>query len=148
MNQVNIRNKKAAFEYHLHETYVAGMVLSGAEIKSIRAGKASIKEAYCFFKRGELFIRNMHISEYRFASFGKPEPTRERKLLLNRRELNKLEKAIKTKGYTIVPIRLFISAGGWAKLEIALASGKKLYDKREDLKKKDMKRDMDRARKV
>lgn len=145
--KVNIQNKKARFEYQILDTYTAGMVLNGSEIKSIRMSKASITEAYCYFNREELFIKGMTVSEYRFASFGKPQPTRERKLLLNKRELAKIQKHATTKGNTIVPLRLFISEKGWAKLEIGLATGKKLYDKREDLKTKDVKRDLDRVRK-
>lgn len=146
-NQINIQNKKARFEYHLLETFVAGMQLGGTEIKSIRAGKASIKEAYCVFDRGEVWIRNMHISEYGNASFYTHKPRADRKLLLNKKEINKIEKFLKIKGNTVVPLRMFISEKGWAKIEIALAQGKKLHDKRESLKEKDDKRSVDRAMK-
>ncbi len=146
-NQINIQNKKAKFEYHLLERFTAGMQLVGTEIKSIRAGKASIKEAYCIFESGEVWIRNMHITEYGNASFYSHQPRSDRKLLLNKKEINKIEKFLKVKGNTIVPLRLFISDKGWAKVEIACAQGKKLYDKRHSLKEKDDKRSMDRAMK-
>ncbi len=146
-NQINIQNKKAKFEYHLLERFTAGMQLVGTEIKSIRAGKASIKEAYCIFESGEVWIRNMHITEYVNASFYSHQPRSDRKLLLNKKEINKIEKFLKVKGNTIVPLRLFISDKGWAKVEIAFAQGKKLYDKRHSLKEKDDKRSMDRAMK-
>jgi len=146
-NQINIQNKKARFEYHLEETFTAGIVLTGTEIKSIRNGKASILEAYCVFVHGEVFIRNMHITAYENGSFYNHQPRSDRKLLLNRKEINKIEKFLKDKGNTIVPLKMFISEKGWAKLNIALAKGKKLHDKRQDLKEKDDKRDMDRAMK-
>ncbi len=145
MSEVNIKNRKAGFEFHFIETYTAGMVLTGTEIKSIRLNKASIVEAYCYFsKSGELFIKNMHIADYENASFYKHDPRADRKLLLTNHELGKLQKSIKNQGLTIIPTKLFMSDKGWAKLEIALAKGKKIYDKREDLKTKDAKRDMDR----
>lgn len=146
-NQINIKNKKAKFEYHLLDKYVAGIQLGGTEVKSIREGKASIQEAYCVIEDGEIYIRNMHIREYENASFYQHNPRADRKLLLNRQEINKLEKKMNTKGFTIVPLRLFINKKGLAKLEIALAQGKKLYDKRQDLKEKDDKRAMDRIKK-
>jgi SsrA-binding protein len=147
-NQVNIRNKKAKFEYELIDKYDAGIQLTGAEIKSIRSGNASIKEAYCFLKKGELWIKNMHISPYEPASYNNPiSPTRDRKLLLQKRELEKLEGAMKNKGLTIVPLKVFIAKSGYAKVSIALARGKKQYDKRHDLKEKQDKRAMDRAMK-
>lgn len=147
MNQtkVNIKNKRARFEYHLEETFTAGMVLTGTEIKSIRNNKASILEAYCIFDKGEVWIRNMFINEYENSSFYHHKPRGDRKLLLNKREINKIEKWMKDKGNTIVPLKIFINEKGWAKIEIACAKGKKLYDKREDLKSKDDKRDMERA---
>lgn len=145
VNQVNIKNKKAAYEYELIDKYEAGIKLLGSEIKSIRAGKASIKEAYCFFKNGELWIKNMHISPYAPASYNNESPTRDRKLLLHAKELEKLEKALKDKGLTIVPTRVYIAESGYAKVQIALARGKKLHDKRETLKAKQDKRAMDRA---
>ncbi|MDA9563638.1 SsrA-binding protein SmpB [Flavobacteriales bacterium] len=146
-DNVNIKNRKASFEYHLVDKYVAGLQLLGTEIKSIRQSKASIGEAYCIFIKGELYIKNMHVAEYSHGGFVNHEPKRQRKLLLNRQELDKLEKKTKIKGFTIVPTRLFIGKNGYAKLEIALAEGKKLYDKRESLKQADDKRNMDRMMK-
>ena len=143
-SKVNIRNKKAGFEYFLLEKFIAGIVLTGTEIKSIRAGKASINEAYCAFTGSELFVRNMHVAEYDFGSYNNHEPKRERKLLLNSRELRKLKTKLAEKGFTLVPVVLFINETGLAKLEIALAKGKKLHDKRETIKKKDIEREMDR----
>ena len=144
MSQVSINNKKARFEYEILETYTAGMVLLGSEIKSVRQGKASIKEAYCFMENGELFIRNMNISPYEEAGQQNHEPTRIRKLLLNASELKKIERKLRDAGLTIVPLKVFLSSGGWAKMDIALARGKKLHDKREDIRKKDEKRQMAR----
>ena len=146
-NQPNIKNKRAKFEYHLIDTFVAGMVLSGTEIKSIRNSKASILEAYCVYQDGEVFIRNMHITAYENGSYYNHRPRGDRKLLLNAKEIEKIEKFMKVKGNTIVPLKIFISDKGWAKIEIATAQGKKLHDKRHDLKEKDDKRDMDRAMK-
>lgn len=146
-SSVSIKNKKAKFEYHLEDEYVAGIQLTGTEIKSIRNSKASIMEAYCVFVDDELFVRNMHIAEYENASFYNHNPRRDRKLLLNRLELNKLQKKVETKGNSIVPTHLFIGDKGLAKLRIYLATGKKLHDKREDLKQKDAKREMDRVKK-
>ncbi|MDX2361371.1 MAG: SsrA-binding protein SmpB [Crocinitomicaceae bacterium] len=146
-NQINIKNKRAKFEYHLIDTFVAGIVLTGTEIKSIRNSKASILEAYCVFQEGEVFIRNMFINSYENGSFYNHKPRGERKLLLNRKEIDKIEKFMKVKGNTIVPLKMFLSEKGWAKIEIATAQGKKLHDKRQDLKEKDDKRDMDRAMK-
>lgn len=146
-NPVNIKNKRAKFEYQLLDKFVAGIQLGGTEIKSIRNGKASILEAYCVVEDGQVFIRNMHITEYENASFYQHKPRADRKLLLNKREIDKLDKKIKQKGFSIVPLRLFINDKGLAKLEIALAQGKKLYDKRQDLKAKDDKRAIDRIKK-
>lgn len=146
-NPVNIKNKRAKFEYQLLDKFVAGIQLGGTEIKSIRNGKASILEAYCVVEDGQVFIRNMHITEYENASFYQHKPRADRKLLLNKREIDKLDKKIKLKGFSIVPLRLFINDKGRAKLEIALAQGKKLYDKRQDLKAKDDKRAIDRIKK-
>lgn len=143
--QVNIRNKKASFEYFLEDKFTAGMVLRGTEIKSIRQGKASILEAYCLMIRGEVFIRNMHITAYENGSFYNHDPRSDRKLLLNQKELNKIEKHLSIKGNTLIPLRIFINEKGWAKCEIALASGKKQHDKRQTLKEKQDKREMDRA---
>ena len=144
---VNIKNRKASFEYHLIDKFVAGLQLLGTEIKSIRESKASITEGYCTFMGDELFVKNMHIAEYSHGGFVNHEPKRMRKLLLSRQELDKLLKKTKIKGFTIVPTRLFIGKNGYAKLEIALAEGKKLYDKRESLKQADDKRSMDRTMK-
>lgn len=146
-NDINIKNKKAKFEYEFIETFTAGIQLTGTEIKSIRAGKASIVEGYCFMKNGELFIKNMYIAEYLQGTYNNHDPKRDRKLLLNRSELDKLEKKKKDVGLTIIPLKVFISKKGYAKMNIALAKGKKLHDKREDLKSKDAKRAMDRAMK-
>ncbi len=143
--EVNIRNKRARFEYHLLDHFTAGIQLGGTEIKSIRNSKASILEAYCICEKGEVFIRNMHITEYENGSFYNHKPRADRKLLLNRKEISKIEKFLQVKGNTLIPLRLFINEKGWAKLEIACALGKKLHDKRQDLKEKDDKRDMDRA---
>lgn len=145
--EVNIRNKRARFEYHLSDVFTAGMQLCGTEIKSIRSSKASILEAFCLFSNGEVWIRNMSITEYENGSFYNHKPKSDRKLLLNRKEINKIERFLKVKGNTLIPLRLFLSEKGWAKIEIACAQGKKLHDKRNDLKEKDDKRDMDRAMK-
>ncbi len=145
-DKIRIKNKKASFEYHLLERFEAGIMLTGTEIKSIRSGKASIKEAYCIFEKGELFIRNMHISEYSHGTYNNHEPKRDRKLLLTARELKKLESKVAEKGQTIIPTLLFINDKGLAKLEIALAKGKKIYDKRQDIKKKDVKREIEREK--
>ncbi len=141
---MEIKNKKASFEYYLLEIFSAGIVLTGTEIKSIRAGKASLKESYCAFTGNELFVRNMHISPYDYGTYNNHEPKQERKLLLTNRELKKLKGKLEEKGLTLVPTRLFINEKGLAKLEIALAKGKKLYDKRDTIKKKDQQREMDR----
>lgn len=146
-NQIHIKNKKAKFEYEFLEKFTAGLQLYGTEIKSIRAGKASIVEGYCYVNKGEVFIKNMYISEYEQGSYNNHEPRRDRKLLLNRKEIDKLIKKKKDVGLTIVPISLFINGKGYAKIDIALARGKKLHDKRHDLKDKDAKRSMDRAMK-
>lgn len=144
---INIRNKRARFEYHLEDTFVAGVQLTGTEIKSVRMSKASILEAYGVFVNGEVWIRNMHITEYENGSYYNHNTRRDRKLLLTKKEIAKIEKFLKVKGNTIVPLKMFLSEKGWAKMEIALAVGKKLHDKRQDLKEKDDKRDMDRAMK-
>lgn len=145
---INIQNKKARFEYEILNKYTAGIVLTGTEIKSIRQSKASIAESFCEFNdNGELFVINMSIEEYAFGNYINHRPKAERKLLLNKRELKKLEKEVKNSGLTIVPMRLFISEKGLAKLDIALAKGKKLYDKRDTIKDRDNKRDLDRIKK-
>ena len=141
---IAIKNKKASFEYEFVETYTAGIQLTGTEIKSIRNTKASIMESYGIMIKEELFIRNMYIAEYENGSHYNHESKRDRKLLLNRIELNKINKKIKAKGLTIVPLKLFINNKGLAKIDIALAKGKKIHDKREDLKSKDAKREIDR----
>ena len=143
-NSVNIENRRAKFDFQILDTFIAGLVLKGTEIKSIREGKAALSDSYCYFRKDELYVRNMHITEYSEASFANHEPTRERKLLLNKHELNKLLKKLKDQGLTVVPLRLFINDKGYAKLEIALAKGKKQHDKREDIKKKDIEREMSR----
>lgn len=143
-NKINIENRRAKFDYQFLETFTAGLVLKGTEIKSIREGKANLNESYCYFKNNELYIKNMHITEYSEASFYNHEPMRERKLLLNRQELNKLIKKVKDQGLTIIPIRLFINDKGFAKLDIALSKGKKMFDKREDIKKRDIEREVGR----
>lgn len=145
---INIKNKKARFEFELLDQFTAGIVLSGTEIKSIRLGKASIAESFCEFNEGgELFVINMQIDEYSHGSHYNHKPKAERKLLLNKRELKKLAKEVKTSGLTIVPLHLFLNEKGRAKLKIALAKGKKLYDKRESMKDRDNKRDLDRVKK-
>lgn len=144
---VNIKNKRASFEYEFLETYVAGMQLFGTEIKAIRDGKANITDGFCVFIHNELYVRNIQISEYKFGNYYNHQPKRDRKLLLNKQELKKLQTKLKDKGLTVIPLRLFTNEKGLAKLEITLAKGKKLYDKREDLKKKDSQREMDRASK-
>ena len=146
-NKIDIKNKRARFEYFIDEEFIAGIVLAGTEIKSIRNGKASIIESYCVIAEGELFIRNMYIAPYENASFYTHKTRGDRKLLLNKKELNRIEKFLKVKGNTIVPLKLFLSDKGWLKIQIACARGKKLHDKREDLKEKDDKREMDRAMK-
>ena len=142
--KIAIKNKKASFEYEFVETYTAGIQLFGTEIKSIRNTKASIMESYGIMIKNELFIRNMYIAEYENGSHYNHESKRDRKLLMNRIELNKINKKLKAKGLTIVPIKLFINNKGLAKINIALAKGKKIHDKREDLKSKDAKREIDR----
>lgn len=144
---VNIRNKKASFEYFFIETYTAGIVLTGTEIKSIRLGKASLVDTYCYIVNNELWVRGMNISPYFYGSYNNHEMKRDRKLLLTRREINKLASATKQTGYTIVPLLVFIDEHGRAKMDIALAKGKKLYDKRQTLRDKEDRREMDRARK-
>ncbi len=144
---INIKNKRARFEYHLMDEFTAGIQLGGTEIKSIRKSKASILEAYCVAVRGEIWIRNMHITEYENGSFYNHKPRADRKLLLNSKEIDKLVKFLTVKGNTIIPLKMFINEKGWAKILVACAQGKKLHDKRNDLKEKDDKRDMDRAMK-
>ena len=144
---VNIRNKRATFDYEILEEWVAGVVLVGTEIKSIRAGKASMVDSYCYFDRGELWIRGVNIAEYAWGTCNNHTPRRDRKLLLTGRELAKLERASQDKGLTIVGLRLFLTERGLAKIAIGLARGRKAYDKREYLKENDAKREMDKAMK-
>lgn len=139
-SKVEIKNKKASFEFELLEKFTAGIVLTGTEIKSIRAGKASLVDSYCYFVGNELFVKNMHVADYWWGTFNQHDPRRDRKLLLTKRELKKLQRAYKEKGMTIVATRLFIAENGYAKLNIALARGKKEYDKRESIKEKDLRR--------
>ncbi|WP_321480835.1 SsrA-binding protein [uncultured Bacteroides sp.] len=141
---INIKNKRATFDYELTDTYTAGIVLTGTEIKSIRQGKASLVDTFCFFANGELWVKNMHIAEYFYGSYNNHTARRDRKLLLSKKELRKLERGTKEAGFTIVPIRMFINEKGLAKVVIALARGKKEYDKRDSLREKDDRREMDR----
>ena len=145
---VEIKNRKATFEYHFVDTYEAGLKLLGTEIKSIRLGEANLKDAYCAFEDGELYVHSLFIAEYKYGNHFNHETRRRRKLLLRRRELLKLEKRVKEKGLAIVPYRLYLSERGFAKLEIALAQGKKSYDKRETIKARDNKRELDRVKKL
>lgn len=141
---MEISNRKAYHEYFFEAKYVAGMVLSGTEIKSLRAGKASFNDSYCVFSDGELFVKSLHISEYAFGTYTNHQPLQERKLLLNKKELKKLEAKIKEKGYSIIPLKLFLTDNGWFKLEIGLGKGKKIYDKRETIKERENDRDIKR----
>jgi SsrA-binding protein len=143
-NNINIKNRQASFEYAFIDKYLAGIQLTGTEIKSIREGKANISDAFCVFLRDELFIRNMNVSPYFNGTYNNVPAKRDRKLLLNRQELNKLQGKLKDQGLTIIPLRLFINEKGFAKLEIALAKGKKTFDKRDDIKKRDTEREMSR----
>ena len=142
---VNIRNKKASFEYFFVETYTAGIVLTGTEIKSIRMGKASLVDTYCYIINGELWVKGMSVSPYFYGSYNNHEMKRERKLLLKRKEIQRLHSATKQTGYTIVPLLVFIDQNGRAKMDIALCKGKKEFDKRQTLKEKEDRREMDRA---
>jgi SsrA-binding protein len=144
LSKVNIKNRKASFEYQFIDKYVAGIMLLGTEIKSIRNNQANISDAHCVFIEDELFVKNLHIAEYSNGGRSNHEPKRARKLLLNRQELRKMLVKVKQKGMSIIPIRLFINEKGKAKLEITLAKGKKIYDKRESIKEKDQKREVER----
>ncbi|MFP3860267.1 MAG: SsrA-binding protein SmpB [Bacteroidales bacterium] len=146
-SKIVIKNKKASHLFEIKETYTAGIQLTGTEIKSIRQGKASLVDTYCYFKNNELWLKGMHITEYDHSTHFNHEPKRDRKLLLKKQELKKLQRKVKEKGFTIIALKAFISEKGYAKVEIALASGKKKFDKREEIKRKDMKRDMERSQK-
>lgn len=145
--KINIRNKRATYDYEILEEFVAGIALVGTEIKSLRLGKASMNDCYCLFLGDELWLRGLNISEYKWASFKNHAPKQDRKLLLNRKELNKLKRALQDKGLTVVGLRIFINDRGLAKAAIGLAKGRKTYDKREYIKEKDAKREMDRFKK-
>ena len=144
-DQVNIKNKRARFDYEITDTYVAGIVLTGTEIKSIRQGKASLADTFCYVNNGEVWVKNMYIAEYFYGTYNNHTERRDRKLLLNRKEIDRLEKDGKESGFTIVPLRLFISSRGYAKLVIGIGRGKKEYDKRESIRERDDKRAMARA---
>ena len=144
-SEIQIKNRRASFDYEFLETYTAGIQLVGTEIKSIRAGKVSLQDAYCFFVGNELFVRGMNIALYSWGSWGQHEPVRDRRLLLNRKERSHLQAEDKKKGVTIIAVKLFIAENGFAKLVIALAKGKKEYDKRQSIKEKDIRREMDRS---
>ena len=144
-SSIQVKNRRASFDYEFLETYTAGIQLVGTEIKSIRAGKVSLQDAYCFFSGGELFVRGMNVAQYHWGSWGQHEPVRDRRLLLNQKELRHLYQADKQKGLTIVAVRLFIADNGYAKLAIALAKGKKEYDKRQSIKEKDTRRELERG---
>jgi SsrA-binding protein len=141
---MEIKNRSAYFEYFIDDKYTAGIMLTGTEVKSLRAGKASFNDGYCIFHNGELWLRSFHIAEYTFGTVNNHDPVRERKLLLSKRELKKLETKIKEKGYTIIPLRLFFNEKNLAKLEIGLGKGKKLHDKRETIKQRDTDREIKR----
>ncbi|MBE0674684.1 MAG: SsrA-binding protein SmpB [Bacteroidales bacterium] len=146
-SNIVIRNRRASFEFEFIEKYIAGVQLRGTEIKALRQGKANLNDSYCQFYRGELFVKGLNIAEYSWGNLNNHDPARERKLLLTVRELRKLERKVRETGLTIVVLKIFINDRGLAKLEIALAKGKKAYDKREDLRQKDARREMDRASK-
>ncbi len=147
-NKIHIKNKKAYHDYEILDKYVAGIQLQGTEIKSIRLGKVSLVESYCLFQNDELYVRGMQIADYAWGSFNRHTPGRDRKLLLQRPELRKLKRKTKESGLTIITLRLFIAASGYAKLEIGLAKGKKEYDKRETIKRKDTQRQMERLKRI
>ena len=140
----NIRNRSAWYEYHIDDKYVAGLVLTGTEVKSLREGRASFNDSYCYFHKGELWIKSLHIAEYSHGTYHNHEPLRERKLLLNKKELKKLESKLKEKGYSVVPLSIFFNDKGLAKIEIGLGKGKKLHDKRETIKARDSEREIKR----
>ncbi|MDR1456386.1 MAG: SsrA-binding protein SmpB [Tannerella sp.] len=144
-SRIQIKNRRATFDYELVETFTAGMVLTGTEIKSVRLGKASLTDTYCVVERREVWVKNMYIAEYFYGTYNNHPTRRDRKLLLNRKEIRKIESAAKNSGFTIVPVRLFINDRGLAKVVIAIARGKKEYDKRTSLRERDDRREMDRA---
>ena len=141
---MELNNKKAYYEYFFEDTYTAGIVLAGTEIKSLRSGKASFNDSYCVFENGELFVKSLHISEYKFGTYANHEPLQERKLLLNKKELRKWETKVKEKGYSIIPLKIFINEKGLAKMDIGLGKGKKNFDKRETIKGRENDRDIKR----
>ena len=141
---MSINNKAAYHEYFIEQQFTAGLVLTGTEVKSLRAGKASFNDAYCLFDKGELYVKSLHISEYKLGTIYNHLPTQERKLLLNKKELRKLEAKTKEKGYTIVPLKIFFNENGWAKIEIGLGKGKKVHDKRDSIKERDTKKEIQR----
>jgi SsrA-binding protein len=141
---MSIQNRSAYHDYFIEEKYDAGLVLTGTEVKSIREGKVNFKDSFCLFHKNELWVRNLHIAQYRFGTSSNHDEVRDRKLLLNRRELRKIDSKMKEKGYTLVPLKIFFNEKGFAKMEIGLAKGKKLHDKRESLKQKDAEREMRR----
>ena len=143
-NQITIKNKRASFDYELLETFTAGIVLTGTEIKSIRLGKASLVDTFAIVERGEVWVKNMYVAEYFFGTYNNHAPRRDRKLLLNRKEIRRLQTAAKDRGFTLVPTRLFINERGLAKLVLAIARGKKEYDKRQSIRERDDRREMDR----
>jgi SsrA-binding protein len=144
-NEIQIKNKKASFDYELLETFTAGIVLTGTEIKSVRLGKASLVDTYCIVERGELWVKNMHISEYFYGTYNNHNARRDRKLLLTRKELRKMDDAARNSGFTIIPLRAFINGKGLVKMVVAIARGKKEYDKRASIKEREDKREMDRV---
>ncbi len=144
--EVNIKNRRATFDYEISDTYTAGIVLTGTEIKSIRLGKASLVDTFCYINNGEVWVKNMHIAEYFYGTYNNHGERRDRKLLLNRKEIAQIAKAAEASGYTIVPLRLFISQRGYAKLVIGVARGKKEYDKRQSIKERDDKRELARIK--
>lgn len=146
-SQVNIKNRRASFDYEIGDTYTAGLVLTGTEIKSIRAGKASLADSYCLIDNGEVWVKGMHVSEYFYGSYNNHATRRDRKLLLSKKEIAKLAKAADDPGYTIIPLRIFINDRGYAKLVIGVARGKKQYDKRQSIRERDDKRMLDRMMK-
>jgi len=143
-SKIEIKNKRASFEYEYIESFTAGIILTGTEIKSIRAGKASLSDSYCYFVNKELYVKNMHIADYWWGTFNAHDPRRDRKLLLNKKELNRLFRGSREKGLTIIATRLFIAENGYAKLNISLAKGKREYDKRHTIKENDLRRESDR----